>query len=407
LNKRGYFLAILLLYLGFPKTAGAVDFGLVVNQSGEYAAGDGTEETGYSGSCIPWISGGWAGGPGFYLSAKLGTAYEGESWKYGTPPLLFEVGRSELYWRPLPALYLEMGRVRFEDPSGFVAAGLFDGITGSLGTDKVRLKAAGGYTGLLYKETAKIMMSQADAEQYSLPLDYEDSGTYFASRRVLVSLGAEFPSLTRKSALALNGLAQFDANGRDSLVHSQYVTVKYTFMPLENLDISGKAAAGLGERETDLFGHFAAGAGFNWEVPGDLQDMAQGEVRWSSGNVNEEVAAFMPVNGTAQGTVFTPRLSGLMTVKAVYAARVSRAFSVQGEGAYFLRTDGETVSGAGYPPSSYRALGGELYGSVVWVPLSDVMVRLGGGAFFPQWGDVFNSDAAVQWKIAAVLVLSL
>jgi hypothetical protein len=404
-----------LLSLALPKTAGALDFGLVITQSSEYTntsvntTGDkGTP--GYTGTYIPWVSGEWRNGAlRFYASMKLTMTYEAEMWKYR--PFLAEAGRTELVWQPLPALFLEAGRIRFEEPSGLTASGLFDGVRGNLTAGRVRFVFDALYTGFLYKGTAKIVMNDADAERYALPPDYTDSGTYFASRRVLLSAGVEFPDLTRRSALTLNGLAQFDVNdnGGSSFLHSQYFSAVYACMPLETLRFVGRAVAALAEQDAeDPFACFAASGGIEWEVPGTaIQDMVQTEVRWASGKVNKHIGTFIPVKGTAQGEIFTPRLSALMTAKGTYTARLHRTFSVQAGGTYFLRTDGETVSAAEYPASSSRALGGELYGSLVWAPVSDLMARVGGGAFFPRWGNVFKSGTPVRWKIAAGVIVSL
>jgi hypothetical protein len=398
--------------------AWALDFGLVLSQAGEYtnaadiSAGsspDGETEgtANYDGTYSPWIYNETADGTlRFSASAKLSTAYENKEWKY--EPLLFEMGASGLSWRPSPLLLLEAGRLRFREASGFIAEGLFDGVSGNFTAGGIRFSLGALYTGLLYKETAKIVMTAGDAERYILPLDYADGDSYFASRRVLLSGGAEFPDLTRKTTLTLNALAQFDVNGGDSSVHSQYLSVKPGFRPVESLYMTGTAVAALAENQAgDMRAHFAAAAGMDWETPGALLDMVQAEIRWSSGKVNDSVGAFTPLTTIAQGEVFTPGMPGLMTLRGKYTVRPGDGFSVSAGGTYFFRTDGETLSGADYPSSSARALGGELYGLFMWSPLPDVILTAGGGAFFPQWGDVFESEAPVRWKAQAALTLSL
>jgi hypothetical protein len=421
LNKIRVFSALFFACLALPPVR-ALDFGLVINQAGEYTNtsslstgnSSGQEETAnYTGTYSPWISGEAADGAlKFSASAKLTTAYENKEWKY--EPLLFEMGSSGLSWRSSPTLFLEAGRLRFMEPSGFVAAGLFDGLSGNFTAGGVRFSLGALYTGLLYKETAKIMMTAGDAERYALPLDYADGDSYFASRRILLSGGAEFPALTRKITLNLNGLAQFDVNGKsaigggDSSLHSQYLTVKPGFRPVESLYMSGTMVAALAENQAgDIRAHFAAAAGTDWETPGALPDMVQAEIRWSSGKVNDTVGAFTPLTTISQGEVFTPGLPGLMTIRGKYTVRPGDGLSVSAGGTYFFRTDGETLTGADYPSSSARALGGELYGLLIWSPLPDVILTAGGGAFFPQWGDVFEPEAPVRWKVRTALMLSL
>ncbi|MDR1277331.1 MAG: hypothetical protein LBK02_01115 [Treponema sp.] len=406
MNKSAYFLVSMFLCLALPGRA--LDFGLVIQQTPEYTnlRGAGEGEPGYAGTYIPWVSADLGNAARLYLSAKLSTVYEAGEWKYGKPPLLFEAGRSSISWRPLSPLFLELGRLRFQEPSGLIATGLFDGLRGTLVLGKARLNAGAFYTGFLYKETAKIVMSSGDRERYVLPLDYADPKSYAASRRIMISAGAEFPDLTPRTSLALNGLAQFDLNGGDSSLHSQYFTITYTVLPKESLALTGTAAAGLMENQAgDVPAHFAAAAGINWEPPGALRDMARGEFRWSSGKVDERIGTFTPVTSNAQGQVFTPALSALMIARITYTARLIRDLSASAEGTYFFRTDGETLSGN--PPSASRALGGELYGSLVWAPVSDFAVTAGGGAFFPGLGDVFETEAPVRWKVQAAIILSL
>jgi hypothetical protein len=270
------------------------------------------------------------------------------------------------------------------------------------------------YTGLLYKETAKIVMTPGDAERYAAAPDYTNPDTWFASRRVLLSATAEFSDLTPRGSLVINGLAQFDLNtffeDRDSSLHTQYLTARYTVLPLQTLTLTGTAVAGLAENQGNgLFFHFAAAGALDWEVPGSLRDMLQAEIRFAGGegNSGDKLTAFAPLTATVQGQVFSPKLSGLMTAKGRYTARFHQTFSASLEGSYFIRTDRETVSGAGYAPSASRLLGGELYGNVLWAPKSDFALQAGGGAFFPRLGNVFDSDAPVQWKVTAGIILSL
>jgi hypothetical protein len=153
---------------------------------------------------------------------------------------------------------------------------------------------------------------------------------------------------------------------------------------------------------------FAAAAAIDWNVPGALQDMLQAECRWAGGATsNKNIAAFRPVTLIPQGRIFTPSLSALMIAKGKYTVRFLRVFSTSLEGTCFIRTDGETLTGADYPPSASRLLGGELYGSVLWAPVSDLVLNFGGGVFFPQWGNTFNSDASARWKVSAGIILSI
>ncbi|MDR3249415.1 MAG: hypothetical protein LBT39_11590 [Treponema sp.] len=404
-NNRGRalrFLALAFLCSALPGRA--LDFGLVIQQTGEQ-----TGDSSYTGSYSPWISTELGQRANLYLQAKLSTVYEDGNWKPESPAILPELGLFKISWRPASSAYLEMGRLRFQDPSGMIAAGLFDGLSGSLVLGKARLSMGAFYTGLSYKETAKIIMTSGDIKAYVQPFTYTDSDTYFSSRRIVVSAGTEFGDLSPRTTLKVNVLGQFDMNPKalsdESLLHTQYLSAQYSCLPLETLALTGTVVGGLAEdEEKAIYLQCAMGAGIDWEVPGALQDMLQGEIHWSNGE-NEGLIAFAPINSIAQGTVFDPKLSGLMALKGKYTARLYQSFSVSAEGIYFIRTDGKTLTGTEYPPSSSRLMGGELYGTVRWALTEDLMINIGGGAFFP--GDAFVPNTPIRWKLAAGLIFSL
>jgi hypothetical protein len=262
----------------------------------------------------------------------------------------------------------------------------------------------------LYKESAKIVMSPADFENYALPMEQGNLDSYFASRRILFALGAEFPGLTERAALSLQGLFQFDVN-ENPAVHTQYLTAHYTIAQAETLTLKGTAAAALLENNRGkTFAHFALAGGAEWEAPGSLQDMAEAEIRWSSGaedGGSEHIAPFTPVTVISQGEVFTPALSALSVFSLKYTLRLRPDFLSSLKGSYFIRNDNETISGTDYKPSNSRFLGGELFAAFIWAPMTDCMIALGLGAFFPGSGNVFDSGAPVLWKCAAGITLSL
>jgi hypothetical protein len=289
------------------------------------------------------------------------------------------------------------------------ASGLFDGLHGSAGFAWGRLSLGVFYTGLLYKETAEILMTAGDLENYGRELDYADGESYFASRRILAALTGEFPDLTRRSSLALTALAQFDVNpAGGGALHSQYLLGRYTYRPLEMLGLYVSGGLDLAEAEgAALQAGFAAAFGADWEPPSSIPDMLSAEGRWSSGAVNETVGPFRPISGIAQGAVFTPRLSALARVTGSYTARLFKTLSAEAGLHYFIRTDVETYADADLDPeSSSRLLGGEVYGSAVWAAESGLRLTAGGGVFLPGTGRAFREDAPVRWKVSGGVVLS-
>ncbi len=392
---------MLLLAAGF--TAFGADFGLVLGITPEYGTiNDDAGDFVFTGTMTPWISGVLQEGLSYYASGRLTAEYEdGEM-----DPLLFEVERTELTWRPLSRAYVSFGRQPVKDSAEMIVSGLFDGVNGAFLFDKARLSLGVYYTGLLYKESAAILLTKQDYDNYHKSLDYGDGDSYSASRRFLFAVTGEFPDLTSRTFLALNGLAQFDLNGQDSL-HSQYLLGHYFFTPIEPLTLNLAASVEFIE-EQDLQLGFAVSGGADWEPPSALQDMLSARIRWSSGATSDFLGAFLPLNGISQGEIFTPRISALMSLNGSYTVRLHSEVSAAAGAAYFIRTDRETYFNADLDPgSSSPFLGAELYASAAWAPESAIRLTLEGGAFFPGLGGAFYQDTPVQWKISTGITLSL
>jgi hypothetical protein len=391
---------IIILSLG-AAAAFAADFGLLLSSSGEYASSG--EGFGFTGNARPWFSSVINEKVSLYLSGNVKFEYENEAW---AKPVLVELERTELNFRPVPSVYLTLGRQLYTDAGGLVASGLFDGFRGSFGLGAVRLSPAVFYTGFLYKKTADILMTSGDLDAYYLPLEYGDMAGYFASRRVLGSLAAEFPDLSSRTSLTLELLAQFDVNSGPGL-HSQYLEARYGVEAADSLRFFLTGIGSAAEREGgDTAVSFAAVFGTDWDVPGAARDMLSAELRWASGAVNSTVGPFIPVNGIDQGSVFTPGLSGLMNARLSYAVRPLGSLSLRGEAVSFWRTDTETFKDPELDAASGdRFLGVEAYVRAVWAAQSALRLSAGGGAFFP--GSAFVSGAGIRWKTNLTLILSL
>jgi hypothetical protein len=393
---------ILILFMG--ASAFAADFGLALNTAGEYVSDAAGEGFSFTETLTPWFSAVMGGKAGLYLSGRATLRYEQANGEW-INPVPVELERTELSFRPAQAVYLVLGRQRYQDSGGMILSGLFDGIYGSLSFGRTLLSLGAFYTGLLYKETAEIMMTPEDREERLKPLDYGDFASYFASRRVLVPLDLEFFDLSSRLSLAFTLLAQFDVNDAPAR-HSQYLEARFGLEAAETLRFTLTGIGALEEWEgADLRMNFAAALGADWDVSGALADMLSAELRWGSGVVNDRVGPFLPVNGIVQGTVFTPTLPGLMNVRAAYTARPGRTVSLSAGTVFFWRTDVETFKDAELSASKNRFLGAELYGSLVWAFQSALRLSAGGGIFFP--GGAFVEDAGPRWKINAGIILAL
>jgi hypothetical protein len=385
-------------------SASAADFGLAINTSGDYTSDTGGAEFGFSGTLTPWFSAALGEKAGLYMSGNVSFRYEHEEWE---TPIRAELERTELDFHPAPAVYVNLGRQQYRDSGGMILSGLFDGIHSSFSLGRARLSVGAFYTGFLYKERAEILMTAEDRDKRLIPVDYGNMETYFASRRVVVPLGLEFPDLASRVSLGLTLLAQIDVNNAPAL-HSQYAELRFGIDAADPLRFTLTGTGSLAESEgvEEPRAGFAAAFVMDWDMPGALTDMLSAELRWGSGAVNERIGPFIPVSGIAQGTVFTPTLPGLMNARAGYTARIGNILSLSPEAVFFWRTDTETFKDTELDSASQdRFLGTEVYGSLVLAFRSALRMVAGGGVFFPS--GVFVETAGIRWKINAGIILSL
>jgi hypothetical protein len=392
------------LILGVNATLYGADFGLALSTEGDYVSERGEGEPGFTGSLSPWFSAAIGESLSLYVSGKLSFEYEEGSW---VSPLLVELERTEFNFHPSPVWQVSLGRQRYRDYGGMIAGGLFDGLSASGGLGRFRLFAGAFYTGLLYKGTAEILMTASDRDRYAAPLEYGDFDTYFAPRRILIPLGIEFPDLSPRTSLSVLGLGQFDLNGKDDTLNTQYLEALIGFEANDALRLNLTTVGALGEAEgSDIQSHFAWALGADWDLPSGIPDMLSGELRWGSGAINESVAPFTPINTIAQGRVLSASLSGLMNAQLSYTARPNRSVTISAEAVGFWRTDVETFTdGELDGASEKRFLGVEGYGQAQWAPQSALRFNAGGGVFIP--GGAFAPGTKARWKLNVGMIVSL
>jgi hypothetical protein len=207
------------------------------------------------------------------------------------------------------------------------------------------------------------------------------------------------------NTLSLEALAQFDFNGDDEALHSQYGEIQAEFFPASKL---GVTAGVLFETMENGNGTFTAALGamgrLKTELPGSLNDGLALAIKFSSGQWNDAFTAFTPLSSPAQGMIFSEPLSGLALVSADYTAGLPGALFVDSAVRYFIRTFNGNNGAAEDEGYMY---GAELYASLAWQPLDDLRLSLGGGLFFPGLGNIYPAGSGTAWKITAALALSL
>jgi hypothetical protein len=410
-NKLRAGLPLLCAALLWAAPAGALDFGLAFTQemkTSNEVSGPGAFF--YTPVLSPWFSAPLGKGFSLYLSGSLGFGYTANFGEDSAPQdrgALPELGLSELAWRVSPSLYFRLGRQRFQDPSGLVAAGLFDGLNAGFSAAGSRFSLGAFYTGLLYKNTADIVMTRRDKQDYEEP--FHLGGEYAASRRALASFSWERPGLGRGSSLALGLLGQFDLNGDEDWLHSQYLSARYGLRLPAGLELQADAALGLGE-SPDLAVFFGTGLGLTWTPPGLQGDRLNIRCLYSSPSWGGRLGSFIPVSSVPQGQVFSPSLTGISVIRFAYTLRVRQALALTGEASYFIRTDTSSFQDSRAPENLKMEgyfLGGECYGTALWTPLPDLALAFGGGVFFPHLGNAFMDKTDLRWKAAMALILSL
>jgi len=402
MKKLALLLLLVPLYAG---VAGAYDIGVALDQTaGVGGIGSENADFDYSASLIPWFSSPLGDSGNIFVSAGLTAGYEYED-GFFVPELL----RTEFSWRFNNALGLRAGRLSYADPLNFVVDGLLDGAQIFYNTAAGTFNAAFMYSGLLYKKTTKITMTWEDFLSHYTALDYSNIGdTFFASRRMLMALGWEHPALMERVRLRSSLTGQFDVNGRDTAYHSQYLTLK-AGIPFQRFVFELGGALQLAQYADESGFALAGEIGLSWEPPTAFKSQLSFNGRFSSGRTEDgAVFAFNPVTTLEQGDVLKARLSGLSVLNLDYTARFLESLSSSLDMSYFVRSDLGTY--AGYPAilatEDGYCLGGELFGRVIWSPVSDLRLNLGAGLFFPALGNV-APDADPQWRIELNLVLAL
>ncbi|MDR2500702.1 MAG: hypothetical protein LBD37_06440 [Treponema sp.] len=398
MNKTVLPVLALLLCAG---TAFAQDYGLFIRQMPALAGGEtASEESGafsYTGTAIPWFAAPLGKKADLYLSAGISARLENETWK----PVP-EVYRFEFIYNPSPDISVELGRVPFGENLSYVFAGLFDGAAVRFNLGGGWLKAGVFYTGLLYKKAAYIIMAAEDRQ------DYYDGDVYFSSRRLAFGINWKKTNIfDTRNTLSLSGLGQFDLNGRDIKIHTQYLEGKLDIPLGHGFNAEAGGVFELIEQGQRIAAAFAVSGYLYWLPPGLWRDMLTLGGCLASGSWNEAAGAFLPVTSRAQGKVLRPEFSGIALIQSAYTARFQEALSADLSAAYFFRTDQVTYSDPAMDPSTLSPLlGGEIYGGLTWVPWSDLSVSAGGGVFFPQWGRYFKKDTALTYRITLEAVFS-
>jgi len=389
-------LLILLLCAG---TVFSLDFGVLMEH--EFEATD--ELVFYSPSFTPWLSWNINKDMSLYVSGIIffeyynyyANEYAESGW--AKPEFRFDLARTAFSWNINESMFLEAGRVRYDDVLGFSAAGLFDGARFQMVLPQGTINAGFFLTGLLYKESALILMTDLDKSRYYEPWD-ENPSYYFASSRLLTTARWDMPLLGDANTLSAEFLMQVDLNGSEDYLHSQYIEAKYEFYPIENIGLTAGVLLETMQNSAGGAAAFGLFAGMGAEMPGALNDWVNAYIKFTSGSSGEYLPPFMPISSVSQGEVFQEPLSGLLLFSGDYELRINKTMYVEAFLRYYIRTYES--------PTERYCYGAEIWGSFAWQPFDDVRLTAGGGVFLPGLGDVYPEGTPAMWKINVILTMS-
>jgi len=397
---------LLLAVFTLPVSIAAFDFGLVVNQNFGYGnRGKSEEKFDYQADILPRFSFLIGDNGEFYLSAGMTLGYEDE---FTYVPELLRTGFSMRFGNSV----IKAGRIPYADPLSFIASGLFDGVQFSHNGGTGSFNIGAWYTGLLYKKNANITMTANDQARYYSAVDYGDFyNTYFAPPRMLAAVGWEHPSIGEFLRFKASVIGQFDLIDADVKYHSQYFILK-AGIPVKSLlfELGGslELAQTVLADESSFNIAFAGDFGVFWTLPSSFSSRLSFTGTIAGGRVDDVVGAFVPVTTKYYGSIFEQKMSGLSVLNLNYSARIAGALGTSVSMSYFVRNDLGTYKG--YPLSGSGSdgyfLGAEFFARVIWSPVSDLQLNLGGGAFLPAMGDA-APDANPQWRIELTAILAV
>ncbi|MCL2411452.1 MAG: hypothetical protein FWC97_07390, partial [Treponema sp.] len=251
----------------FAVPLAAQDFGLLLNQYGSFGhidgAAAGENQFEYRIGIVPRFSVNFNDNSSLFISAGVSASRSDDF------DIIPELLRTEFSWSS-GHLGLNIGRIPYADPLGFIANGLFDGIQFTHTSQAGRFGFGAWYTGFLFKDTANITMTQADQLLYAAPFDINNfADTYFASSRLLASISYENLAIADFMRLNAAVVGQFDLNDADETLNTQYLILRLG-LPVNNVffQLGGSLAAMQSDGSFNLA--FSGEFGLYWTIPSGL-----------------------------------------------------------------------------------------------------------------------------------------
>jgi hypothetical protein len=306
---------------------------------------------------------------------------------------------------------IRVGRFNYSDPLSFIAGGLFDGLQFFYNSGAGSFHAGAWYTGLLYKKSANILMTETDRDGYNTLLDYGNFlDTYFAPRRIFASIGWDHSSLGEFVHLNTAIIGQIDLTKENEKYHSQYLILS-AGIPVKNFlfELGGSLELYQTPADESQFNIALAGEfGINWLISSIFNHRISLTGIIAGGVIEDFSGAFNPITTKYYGYIFQQTLSGLSVFTLNYSGRLSKAWGASLNAAYFIRNDLGTYHGY---PVSYDSkgyfLGPDFSAKIIWGPVSDLQINLLGGVFIPSLGNAGSSEEKLRWHIGLAATMKM
>lgn len=263
-----------------------------------------------------------------------------------------------------------VGRTSFNEYSTKILNGLFDGGKINVIVNHTDITFAAGYTGLTYKNDAKIRIDQDDTEQLALKTKL------LAPQRMFLSLSSSFNELIPSHTFGIDVLAQFDLLKQKTATHTQYL-IPYIHGKIgRNVSWKYWGAVQFGQ-DPQFFYSLASGLSMKYFNPDWLYFTVNGKLDWAAGDYDGTGAmrTFIPVTDLKHTTVADFKYRNILTAGLTASVR-----PVQGlftELSYLMISIPNTQKQPVYT-------GSELSGKITYSFYNDADISCTGGIFIPN-----------------------
>ncbi len=344
-----------------------------------------------------------------FASVRADYRYPDAPAPWGMSPFSADVGWLELKGTFKTAsgapVDLSLGRFVLADEGGKIMYGRYDGARVALLLPTMTFGGFLGYTGLLPKQEARVLVSVDDIA------DYENPDRYFAPNRAVFNAKVAFTELFARHDLSLTLAGQFDLRKLadktpDELAHSQYLSAVLRG-PIGNLLFhEAYVDVGGGERTSGFALMVAAGYSIKLFLPEAANFKVSGSVDFASGTMGA-LAPFVPINQRPVGFAFDAPLGNNLNAVLDVSVKPVSVVTCGLKGAAFLRPSAQKLEDPYFDDAStdlYLGSEADLY--VTLDLASDVSISLAGGAFLPNSGGAFVSDAPPRYIVSGTATVS-